>query len=111
MAKAGKFVDGVFDATKAAWNPRLHSNKAINPMFSNFTGAVELAGEVFGNNNLSMDAVNKVFREGGTEAGKWNAGTIAGSAVTLGAVGRVMSGGGVYKDGQGNTNLPGLPFV
>lgn len=39
------------------------------------------------------------------------AGLIAGSFITVGAAGRILSGGGVTRDGQGNPNIIGLPFV
>lgn len=36
---------------------------------------------------------------------------VAGTAATIGVAGRVASGGGLYKDRYGNTNLPGIPFI
>lgn len=36
---------------------------------------------------------------------------IAGSAFTASAAGRVISGGGLYKDKNGNTNIIGIPFI
>lgn len=40
-----------------------------------------------------------------------NVGKIAGAYVGLSAGARVISGGGLYKDNQGNTNIAGIPFV
>ena len=42
---------------------------------------------------------------------RWNNKKIAGSFLGAAVAGRVLTGGGVYKDGNGNTNIVGLPFV
>ena len=36
---------------------------------------------------------------------------VAGAAVSASAVGRVATGGGLYRDRYGRTNIPGLPFI
>lgn len=36
---------------------------------------------------------------------------IAGTAIGVSMAGRVITGGGLYKDKHGNTNLPGIPFI
>lgn len=36
---------------------------------------------------------------------------IAGTAIGVSMAGRVITGGGLYKDKNGNTNIPGLPFI
>lgn len=115
-SSAGKFVDEGIDAIKQAAKGTLHSNKAINPI-NNFTGAVEAAGRVIKGEGFG-DAVKNTFGRKdaagallkGKDAG-WNAGKIAGSYLGAMGAGRVISGGGVYKDGSGNTNLVGVPFV
>ena len=38
-------------------------------------------------------------------------GRVAGAAVSASAVGRVATGGGLYRDRYGRTNIPGLPFI
>jgi hypothetical protein len=35
----------------------------------------------------------------------------AGTYMTASIGARVISGGGLYKDRNGNTNLPGIPFI
>lgn len=119
MAKAGAFMDDlVGTVTKAAKG--IESNKAINPLnkgIGNFTGGIEgvgrvLNGEGFGtamkNTFGKMDDTGKLLT--GEKAG-WNNKKIAGSFLGASAVGRIATGGGVYKDGNGNTNLVGVPFV
>ena len=36
---------------------------------------------------------------------------VAGTAATVGVAGRVVTGGGLYRDRYGNFNLPGVPFI
>lgn len=36
---------------------------------------------------------------------------VMGAAVSTGVAARVASGGGLYKDKNGNTNIPGIPFI
>lgn len=42
---------------------------------------------------------------------KYNAGKIAGSVMGVSMAGRVVTGGGLYRDKNGNVNLPGIPFI
>ena len=108
-AFADELVDAVGHAAKGK-GPILKSNKAINPI-SNFTGAIEGVGRYIAGEGAS-EAIRNTF--GVVKDGKvvgWNHGKIAGSFIGAAAVGRIASGGGVYKDGNGNTNLIGVPFV
>jgi hypothetical protein len=58
------------------------------------------------------DAVKSGLNAGFKNAdGTLNGARVAGSVVTAGVVGRVASGGGLYKDRYGNTNLIGVPFI
>lgn len=36
---------------------------------------------------------------------------VAGTAVGVGLAGRVVTGGGLYRDRYGNVNVPGVPFI
>lgn len=38
-------------------------------------------------------------------------GRVAGTALAAGAVGRVATGGGLYRDRYGRVNVPGIPFI
>lgn len=42
---------------------------------------------------------------------KYNAGKIAGTFAGVSMAGRVVTGGGLYRDKNGNVNLPGIPFI
>lgn len=41
----------------------------------------------------------------------YDMGKIAGTTFSVGVAGRIATGGGLYKDKYGNTNLPGVPFI
>lgn len=53
----------------------------------------------------------QAIRQGHMVNGHYNAGRIAGTAATIGVAGRVVTGGGLYRDRYGNFNLPGVPFI
>ena len=36
---------------------------------------------------------------------------VAGTYVAASVAGRVATGGGLYRDKDGNVNLPGIPFI
>ena len=49
--------------------------------------------------------------ESGNLVKQLNARAVAGTAVSAGMATRIASGGGLYKDRNGNTNIPGIPFL
>lgn len=51
------------------------------------------------------------IRKGHMVNGHMSATKIAGTAATIGVAGRVVTGGGLYRDRYGNFNLPGVPFI
>lgn len=118
-----KFAEGVeqvWDVVKksAKGETILNSNKSINKIgstASNFTGIIEYGGRVLNNEGFGQ-AFKKTFGEeiindAGEKAMRWNNKKIAGSFLGAAVAGRVLTGGGLYKDGNGNTNIVGLPFV
>lgn len=115
----GSFMDNAVDTIVNAAKGGIKSNKAINPLnkgFGNFTGGVEgvgrlLNGEGFSEAARNTFAASKKEVNGKQVVDKWNNKKIAGSVLGAAAIGRVASGGGAYKDGNGNTNLIGVPFV
>ena len=49
--------------------------------------------------------------ESGNLVKQLNARAVAGTAVSASMATRIASGGGLYKDRNGNTNIPGIPFL
>ena len=63
-----------------------------------------------GDNEKSIIGAIKDGHKNADKTG-YDMGKIAGTAFTVGVAGRIASGGGLYKDRYGNTNLPGVPFI
>ena len=122
MGKWGSATENVIETITEAAKGGLSSNKAVNPLskgFGNFTGGIEGVGRVLNNEGFGK-AIHNTFAKAAVEGTKygdegykavWNNKKIAGSFLGTAAVGRIATGGGVYKDGNGNTNLVGVPFV
>lgn len=100
---------------------KLESNKPINPIdgskrwldrgLTGFyrgvsNGAVDSAGQ-----DIKMN-MGEALKNAYTKAdGNIDLGAIAGSYLGVSAGYRVLSGGGAYRDKNGNANLIGIPFV
>lgn len=54
---------------------------------------------------------HKKVDKAGNLTEKYDMGKIAGTTFSVGVAGRIATGGGLYKDKYGNTNLPGIPFI
>lgn len=112
----------VKDAIKG--KPILHSNEAIGlgekvvrGAINNGLGAGEMGYRVFKNGEGIKDAAIRTFAKNGEDVlskgakMELNYGKIAGSYIGLSAGARIISGGGAYKDRNGNSNLMGVPFI
>ena len=53
---------------------------------------------------------NGKFKRVGGES-QINLGRVAGAAFGVSAVGRIATGGGMYRDRYGRINVPGVPFI
>lgn len=88
----------------------LKGNEAVNSLF----GVPQMVGKMFKGQGFK-EAADEVFRArdaaGNMIADKWNYGKIAGSYIGASAMYRLASGGGAFKDRNGNTNIIGVPFV
>lgn len=127
MAKATSFMDDVVKGVKDA-GKILHSNEAINKIGKNFGGGFEAGARLMGKAGYKKtsgigEAFTRTFANNADDlfdgAGKrianakadWNYGKIAGSYIGVSAAARVATGGGLYKDKNGNTNIAGVPFI
>lgn len=94
-------------------------NKAINGIGNNFLGGAEYVGRVFQGDGFGASLGKTFGRAAKDEAGNlirnsengWDYGKIAGSYIGIAAAGRIASGGGLYKDANGDTNIIGVPFI
>lgn len=100
----------------------LHSNegiwgKSLDGILNNGLGVGEMGYRVFKNGEGIKDAAIRTFAKNGEDVltnganMKLNYGKIAGSYIGVSAGARVLSGGGLYKDRNGNDNLIGVPFI
>jgi hypothetical protein len=92
----------------------MNGNKNINSAFGSETmmGGFHATYKnmTMGDKSLGlMDAIKAAHKDPTT--GNLNYGTIAGSYLGVSAGYRMASGGGLYKDRKGNTNLIGIPFI
>ena len=62
-------------------------------------------------NSAGLGKVKDGLKAGFTTDGKINGARAAGGFVAASAAARVATGGGIYKDRYGNTNLIGVPFI
>jgi hypothetical protein len=113
MAVTKTFQEGIIDGIKSLTTPKLRSNQAINSIakgaINNGTGAFEVAHRVMGPQKQGFkQAVKETFTH---KDGTLNYGKIAGSYIGASTAMRVVSGGGVTKDRNGNSNLIGVPFI
>lgn len=118
---AGNFYDDIYkginyvkDNFKFGKNdePILHSNKAIREVGKFFLGETDtgIRGTLAGLS--SGKGFNEAVKEAYTTAeGGLNYKAIAGTYIGGSIAGRVATGGGIYKDRNGNSNLMGVPFV
>lgn len=90
---------------------KLHSNQAINGAFD-FLAAGGQNAIRFGKEAMSQGSLTKaaktVYQD---DAGKWMYGNIAGSYIAASAATRIATGGGLYRDGNGNNDIIGIPGI
>lgn len=99
--KAGNFMgEGIresikdYNTVKAAYNPK--DPKSVAP-------------SVF--NSLKKGHSKQIVNGAGQTVDGLDMKRIAGTAAGISAVGRIATGGGLYKDRYGNTNIPVVPFI
>lgn len=65
-----------------------------------------------GNDKSILGAIKQGHQKMGPDGKlQYDMGKIAGTTFSVGVAGRIATGGGLYKDKYGNTNLPGIPFI
>ena len=131
--KMGKSVDEVSEAMAKGQrvnigrgqvnlsNKKQVYSKGVKPTVGNIMGDAAIGGyrDTYKGAQAALkggagykDAIKQGLNVGFKNAdGTLNTGRVAGAVVTAGVVGRVASGGGLYKDRYGNTNLIGVPFI
>lgn len=103
------FVHNLDDAGELT---RINCNKPINDIYEFFMGeantGIRGVTKELANNKGFGEAVKSAYT---TADGALNYKAIAGTYMGGSLIGRVATGGGVYRDSTGNVNLPGVPFL
>lgn len=115
MGIVNEFADSILKKTDGLGI--LHSNQAINKI-GKFVGGetadVGLRGVLKGvseGTNLKSIAKNAYFNGEDIALKNANWKAIGGTYIGASVAGRVATGGGLYKDRTGKTNIPVVPFV
>ena len=110
-----KTVDAAIDSAK-----KINVNKSINTarntfgtrLGDNLVGGYRDTIKGMKGKDLSVanvkTAASAAFKN---KDGTWNKGRVIGAAATASAAGRVLSGGGLYRDKYGDVNIPIIPFL
>lgn len=123
--QVGSFFNDVTEAAMKSFKGQKITNNSRQAIVSNFTGGLEYLGRGLRNNDFGTTNLKKTFgnltddmldasgkiKQEELKNFKWNPGKIAGSYIAASGVARLATGGGVYKDGNGNTNIAAVPFV
>lgn len=90
----------------------LRSNKAINPIAKFVLGESDTGIRGTLKSISKGEELTKSIKGAYTNTGgKPNVKAIAGTYVGAAAAGRVLTGGGIYRDSTGNVNVPIVPFI
>lgn len=107
-------LDGLGDIVKNfKWKdePILHSNTAINKAGKFLLGESDTGFRGTLANLAEGQGFGQAVKGAYTNDGALNYKAIAGSYIGGSLAARAVTGGGIYKDQNGNTNIAGLPFI
>jgi hypothetical protein len=111
MGKGSAAMEVIEDGLKE-FGGKLNSNKEINNVYDFFSkGFRDVASNLKreGAEGGLTNAIKDAYYD--KEAKSLKYGSIAGSYLGISAGYRLASGGGLYKDKNGNTNIIGVPFI
>ena len=74
-------------------------------------GPNSLARKLFESSNDTAAWYKMVIGKDTDDAWRLSGARVAGAGIGLSAAGRIATGGGIYKDGDGNTDIIGIPFI
>lgn len=100
-------------AVKGGFKEVMESNKSLIKLVDDFTGLPSFAKEMATGSHKVGEAAKKAGYKYINEAGKeaYNYKKIAGGYLSASSTARIATGGGLYKDRAGNTNVIGIPFI
>lgn len=110
-------IKEIGEATKAAFKDTTDARIYKNEKLANKLGYKMKDGRLVKENGdpaiiSNKDRLESMYRN---DDGSWNktaiGGTIAGGYMGVSAAGRVASGGGLYRDSDGNFDVIGVPLI
>lgn len=109
-----KKVQGAVDTLVDAFGMTSRGTEAIRPSTAEtvFNGPNSLARRLFESSHEGARWDNIVMNKG-KEGDEWRLSgrRVAAGFVGASSLGRLASGGGIYKDADGNTDIIGIPFI
>lgn len=107
-----KKVQGAVDTLAGAIESVSRSSGAANPtsIETVFNGPNSLARRLFESSHKGARWDNIVMNKGDDEW-RLSGRRVAAGFVGASSLGRLASGGGIYKDADGNTDIIGIPFI
>lgn len=107
-----KKVQGAVDTLAGAFESVSRSSGAANPtsIETVFNGPNSLARRLFKSSHEGARWDNIVMNKGNDEW-RLSGRRVAAGFVGASSLGRLASGGGIYKDADGNTDIIGIPFI
>lgn len=105
-------VQGAVNTLAEAFDMASRSSGAANPtsIETVFNGPNSLARRLFKSSHEGARWDNIVINKGNDEW-RLSGRRVAAGFVGASSLGRLASGGGIYKDADGNTDIIGVPFI
>lgn len=108
-----KKVQGAVDTLVDAFGMTSRGTEAIRPSTAEtvFNGPNSLARRLFESSHEGARWDNIVMNKGKEDEWRLSGRRVAAGFVGASSLGRLASGGGIYKDADGNTDIIGIPFI
>lgn len=108
-----KNVQGAVNTLAEAFGMASRGSGAANPtsIETVFNGPNSLARRLFESSHEGARWDNMVMNKGKEDEWRLSGRRVAAGFVGASSLGRLASGGGIYKDADGNTDIIGIPFI
>ncbi len=108
----GAFTDAIFDAAKKMTERGTSAiSSASGTSATILNGPNSLARNLFESSNNTEAWYKMVMNKGTKDEWRLSGARVAATGAGLSGAGRILSGGGIYKDRDGNTDIIGIPFI